>query len=98
SIEIMKGIHRPVVFDATHSVQSPSSNFGITGGERRYVPLLARAAVAAGADGVFFEVHKDPDRALCDAANAIPVKWLKPLIEELLQIWEIVKGGRTYEK
>lgn len=93
SIEIMKGIQRPVVFDATHSVQLPASAGGVSGGERRFVPILARAAVAAGADGVFFEVHLDPEKALCDGPNSIPLDWLRPLIKELKSIREAIGEG-----
>lgn len=98
SIPILKEISRPVVFDATHSVQLPSSNLGVSGGERRYAPILAKAAVAAGADGVFFEVHPDPDRALCDGPNSIPLGWLKPLTLDLLSIHQIVKDGTDHGK
>jgi 2-dehydro-3-deoxyphosphooctonate aldolase (KDO 8-P synthase) len=76
----------PVVFDGTHSVQQPSAANGVSGGQPEYIPLLARAAVAAGVDGLFLEVHDDPARAKSDGANALDLKLLKPLLEKLLAI------------
>lgn len=76
----------PVVFDATHSVQRPSAAGGQSGGTREYIPHLARAAVAAGADAVFMEVHPDPDRALCDGAVSWKLDDLAPLLDSLLAI------------
>ncbi|MGE0406638.1 MAG: 3-deoxy-8-phosphooctulonate synthase [Candidatus Korobacteraceae bacterium] len=85
----------PVVFDATHSVQLPSAsgNDGqaLSGGQPEYIPVLARAAVAAGVDGVFMEVHDDPAQALSDGANALHLKWLRPVLEELLAVHEAVQ-------
>jgi 2-dehydro-3-deoxyphosphooctonate aldolase (KDO 8-P synthase) len=74
---------RPVVFDATHSVQLPAAQGTASGGERKFIPLLARAATAAGIDGLFMEVHPEPDKALCDGPNMWPLNRLEPL---LLQI------------
>jgi 2-dehydro-3-deoxyphosphooctonate aldolase (KDO 8-P synthase) len=82
----MRELGFPVVFDATHSVQLPSALGGESGGERPFVALLARAAVAAGVDGVFLETHPDPDRALCDAASQWPLSDFEPLMERLLAI------------
>ena len=76
----------PVVFDGTHSVQQPSAAGGVSGGQPEYIPLLARAAVAAGIDGLFLEVHDDPAHAKSDGANALDLKRLKPLLETLLAI------------
>jgi len=76
----------PVVFDGTHSVQQPSAAGGVSGGQPEYIPLLARAAVAAGVDGLFLEVHDDPADAKSDGANALDLKRLKPLLETLLAI------------
>ena len=76
----------PVVFDGTHSVQQPSAANGVSGGEPEFIPLLARAAVAAGIDGLFLEVHNDPAHAKSDGANALELKLLKPLLEKLLAI------------
>jgi 2-dehydro-3-deoxyphosphooctonate aldolase (KDO 8-P synthase) len=76
----------PIVFDGTHSVQQPSSAGGVSGGQPEFIPLLARAAVAAGVDGLFLEVHDDPANAKSDGANALDLKRLKPLLENLLAI------------
>jgi 2-dehydro-3-deoxyphosphooctonate aldolase (KDO 8-P synthase) len=80
-----------VVFDATHSVQSPGGGGDRSGGERRFVATLARAAVAAGVDGVFLEVHEEPDRALCDGPNAIALRDLEPLVRTLLRVHAAVQ-------
>jgi 2-dehydro-3-deoxyphosphooctonate aldolase (KDO 8-P synthase) len=88
SLPIMRRI-APVVFDGTHSVQQPSAANGVSGGQPEFIPLLARAAVAAGIDGLFLEVHDDPANAKSDGANALDLKLLKPLLEELLAIHAI---------
>jgi 2-dehydro-3-deoxyphosphooctonate aldolase (KDO 8-P synthase) len=85
SLAIMREM-TPVVFDGTHSVQQPSAANGVSGGQPEFIPLLARAAVAAGVDGVFLEVHDDPAQAKSDGANALDLKLLKPLLEKLLAI------------
>ena len=85
SLAIMREL-APVVFDATHSVQQPSAANGVSGGQPEFIPLLARAAVAAGIDGLFVEVHDDPPNAKSDGANALDLKLLKPLLETLLAI------------
>ncbi len=90
SMPIMGGFGVPTVFDATHSVQLPGGQGGCSGGQREYVPVLARAAVAAGARGVFLEVHPDPDKALCDGPNSLYLDAVEPLLEQLKAIWEIV--------
>lgn len=82
----------PVVFDATHSLQLPGAGQGVSGGERSYVPPLARAAVAAGVDGLFFEVHPDPDRALSDAATQLPLYSFGSLLKQLLALWGCVQS------
>lgn len=89
SLAVLRGFGVPVVFDATHSVQLPGGQGGASGGERGYVPLLARAAAAAGCDGLFMETHPAPERALCDGPNSWPLDRLEPLLRELLQIWNI---------
>jgi 2-dehydro-3-deoxyphosphooctonate aldolase (KDO 8-P synthase) len=76
----------PVVFDATHSVQMPGALGSSSGGQRQYVPHLARAAVATGVDGLFMEIHDDPDRALSDGPNMVPLAELEELLTELLAI------------
>jgi 2-dehydro-3-deoxyphosphooctonate aldolase (KDO 8-P synthase) len=83
----------PVIFDATHSVQQPGGQGSSSGGEREYVPVLARAAVAVGVAGVFIETHEDPDRAPSDGPNMIPLKDLEPLLQQLLQFDRLAKGG-----
>jgi len=83
----------PIVFDATHSVQQPSAADGVSGGQPEFIPLLARAAVAAGIDGLFLEVHDDPANAKSDGANALDLRLLKPLLETLLAIQKAVSLG-----
>jgi 2-dehydro-3-deoxyphosphooctonate aldolase (KDO 8-P synthase) len=91
SIPVMKRTGCPVVFDATHSVQLPGAAGGRSGGERDMVSTLALAAVAAGADGLFVEVHQNPDEALCDAPNTLAVSQLEPLLQKAKAISEVVK-------
>ncbi|MFP4391322.1 MAG: 3-deoxy-8-phosphooctulonate synthase [Desulfohalobiaceae bacterium] len=86
SLPIMQETGYPVVFDATHSVQLPGGKGSASGGQREYVPLLARAAVAAGCQGVFMEVHPDPEQALCDGPNSQPLSGLERLLQELLAL------------
>ena len=93
SLPIMAETGCPVVFDATHSVQLPGGQGDRSGGERRFVPILARAAVAAGVSGVFLETHPDPDHALSDGPNAWPLDRLPALLEELIAIDAVVKPG-----
>lgn len=93
-LAIMAETGCPVVFDATHSVQQPGGLGERSGGQREFVPLLARAAVAAGISGLFMETHPDPDQALSDGPNALPLDAFEPLMRQLLAIDEVVKGGR----
>ena len=88
SLAVMRSM-APVVFDGTHSVQQPSAANGISGGQPEFIPLLARAAVAAGIDGLFLEVHDDPANAKSDGANALDLKLLRPLLEKLLTIHKV---------
>ncbi len=90
SIAEMQSLGVPVIMDATHSVQLPGGQGSCSGGQREYVPLLARAAVAAGANGVFMEVHPDPDQALCDGPNSWPLDQAEGLIRQLRDIWSLV--------
>lgn len=85
SLAIMRQF-APVVFDGTHSVQTPSAAGGVSGGQPEFIPVLARAAVAAGVDGIFLEVHDDPANAKSDGANALDLKFLPQLLETLLAI------------
>ena len=80
----------PVVFDATHSVQTPSAANGVSGGQPEFIPVLARAAVAAGVDGIFLEVHNNPAEAKSDGANALHLENLRPILEQLLAIHTLV--------
>ncbi|WP_199438210.1 3-deoxy-8-phosphooctulonate synthase [Vibrio owensii] len=89
-LTIMKQTGCKVVMDATHSVQMPGTLNGSTGGNRFHVPAIARAAVAVGIDGLFMETHPDPDKALCDGPNMLPLKHMEELLETLLEIDEVV--------
>ena len=92
SLAIMAETGCPVVFDATHSVQLPGGQGDRSGGQREFVPVLARAAVAAGVAGLFIETHPDPDRALSDGPNAWPLGEIEPLLAQLVAIDRVVKG------
>jgi 2-dehydro-3-deoxyphosphooctonate aldolase (KDO 8-P synthase) len=85
SLAIMRGLGCPVVLDATHSVQLPGGEGSCSGGQREFVPLLARSGVAAGVDGIFLEVHPDPEKARCDGANSLP-------LTEVLPLWRTLKA------
>ena len=94
SLPIMRKF-APVVFDATHSVQLPSAgNDAQSGGQPEFIPILARAAVAAGVDGIFIEVHDNPAAALSDGANALDLKWLRPVLQELQAVHTAVTAAR----
>ena len=95
SLAIMGRIGCPVIFDATHAVQSPGGQGTASGGDRGFVPVLARAAVAAGVAGVFIETHQDPDHAPSDGPNMVPLKDLEALLSELMAIDAIVKRCQT---
>lgn len=97
SLSVMRGTGCPVVFDATHSVQLPGGKGTASGGQREFVPVLARAAVAAGVSGVFMETHPDPDKALSDGPNAWPLARMEPLLTTLVQLDRAVKS-RPYEE
>ncbi len=88
-LAIMRSFGFPVVFDATHSVQLPGGAGSCSGGQREFAPVLARAAVAAGVDGIFMEVHSDPDCALCDGPNSLHLRDLKKLLVQLVAIHKI---------
>jgi len=90
-LAIMRNTDCPVVFDATHSVQQPGGQGATSGGQREYVPVLARAAVASGIAGIFMETHPDPDQALSDGPNALPLDKMKSLLTVLKQIDDTVK-------
>lgn len=91
-IQIMQQFNYPVVFDATHSVQLPGANGTSSGGDRRFVPLLAKSAMAAGANALFFEVHPDPDCAKCDGPNMIPLDKAETLFRHCKEIFELIRS------
>lgn len=91
AIPIMQEFGYPVIFDATHSVQLPGANGECSGGDRRFVPVLAKSAVAAGANGLFFEVHPNPDKALCDGPNMLALSDVEAVFKVCKDIFEIVK-------
>jgi 2-dehydro-3-deoxyphosphooctonate aldolase (KDO 8-P synthase) len=93
SLVIMRETGCPVIFDATHSVQLPGGAGTASTGQRQYVGALSRAAVATGIDGLFWEVHENPDQALCDGPNSLPLGDLKMMLEQMLAIDAIVKGN-----
>lgn len=90
SVPVMQALGCPVIYDATHSVQLPGGAGGSSGGQREFIPPLTRAAVAAGVDGIFMEVHPDPDNALCDGPNSIPLDQVESLLRQLLEIRKAV--------
>ncbi len=91
SLAILRGANCPVVFDATHSVQLPGASGGKSGGQREFVPVLARAAVAVGVDGLFMETHPQPDKALSDGPNAVPLDKMEALLGTLLELDAVAK-------
>lgn len=95
SIQIMRALGRPVVFDATHSVQSPGSTGSTTGGTPELIPLLARCGVAAGSDALFLEVHPEPSRAKSDAGSQMPLAAFEPLVAELIRYRELFLEGES---
>ncbi|HEX4325210.1 MAG TPA: 3-deoxy-8-phosphooctulonate synthase [Burkholderiales bacterium] len=97
SLAVMRGTGCPVVFDATHSVQQPGGQGDKSGGQREFVPVLARAAVAAGVAGVFMETHPDPAKALSDGPNAWPLDRMQELLETLIELDAVVKKRRYAE-
>lgn len=96
SLAILRESNAPVVFDATHSVQLPGGQGSSSGGQREFVPVLARAAVAVGVSGLFMETHPDPANALSDGPNAVPLNRMKELLESLLSIDSAVKSSNVF--
>lgn len=90
SVPVMREFGYPVVFDVTHSVQLPGGLGNASGGQREFIPTLAKCAIVSGADGLFFEVHENPDKALSDGPNAVPLKNLKELLKLLKDLKEVV--------
>ncbi len=97
SLAVMRATGCPVVFDATHSVQLPGGQGSVSGGQREFVPVLARAAVAAGVSGLFMETHPDPDKALSDGPNAWPLAQMESLLEVLMRLDEVCKASALHE-
>jgi 2-dehydro-3-deoxyphosphooctonate aldolase (KDO 8-P synthase) len=97
ALAVMRDTGCPVVFDATHSVQLPGGQGTSSGGQREHVPVLARAAVAAGISGLFMETHPDPDKALSDGPNAWPLDRIESLLKTLMAVDNIVKSERFEE-
>ncbi|MDR1475913.1 MAG: 3-deoxy-8-phosphooctulonate synthase [Holosporales bacterium] len=95
-IPIMAKTGYPVIYDATHSIQTPSSQGKFSGGERDFAPILARAAVGVGVAGIFMEVHDNPDKAPCDGPNMLPLSSLKQVLVELLELDEVSKKFPRY--
>lgn len=98
SLAVMRNTGCPVVFDATHSVQLPGGQGTVSGGQREFVPVLARAAVAAGISGLFMETHPDPSKALSDGPNAFPLGHLKALLKTLMTLDETIKRQGLIEE
>jgi 2-dehydro-3-deoxyphosphooctonate aldolase (KDO 8-P synthase) len=98
SLAIMRATGCPIVFDATHSVQLPGGQGTSSGGQREFVPVLARAATAAGVAGLFMETHPDPSKALSDGPNAVPLRCMKDLLEQLVEIDRSVKAKPFLEE
>ena len=98
ALAVMRDTGCPVVFDATHSVQLPGGQGSRSGGQREFIPVLARAAVAAGVAGLFMETHPQPDRALSDGPNAWPLDRMEALLETLVSLDQVVKGGELIER
>ena len=96
SLAILRESNAPVVFDATHSVQLPGGQGNASGGQREFVPVLARAAVAVGISGLFMETHPDPAKALSDGPNAVPLDRMKELLESLVAIDSVVKASDQF--
>jgi 2-dehydro-3-deoxyphosphooctonate aldolase (KDO 8-P synthase) len=97
SLAIMRETGAPVVFDATHSVQLPGGQGTSSGGQREFVPVLARAAIAVGVAGLFMETHPDPAHALSDGPNAVPLRHMQALLEQLVSIDRVVKSQALLE-
>jgi 2-dehydro-3-deoxyphosphooctonate aldolase (KDO 8-P synthase) len=96
SLEILRASKAPVVFDATHSVQLPGGQGSSSGGQREFVPVLSRAAVAVGISGLFMETHPDPSKAMSDGPNAVPLNRMKELLESLVAIDTVVKKTGSF--
>jgi 2-dehydro-3-deoxyphosphooctonate aldolase (KDO 8-P synthase) len=97
SLVIMRAMGYPVIYDVTHSLQLPGGQGTSSGGQREFISALARAGVAVGVDGLFMEVHPNPEAALCDGPNSQPLDSLRPLLEQLIALDHRVKEGKTQD-
>jgi 2-dehydro-3-deoxyphosphooctonate aldolase (KDO 8-P synthase) len=98
SISILRRFGCPVIFDATHSVQLPGAGGDRSSGQREFAPVLARSALAAGADGLFIETHPAPDQALSDGPNMIPLQEMPGLLKGFLKVWSAVRSVSPRER
>lgn len=96
SIPMVQSLGLPLIFDATHSVQLPGGAGETTAGNREYAPLLAKAAVSVGCDGLFFETHPEPEKGLSDASNMLPLAWVEPMLKTCLALREIIHNEPDY--
>ena len=96
SIPMTHSLGLPLIFDATHSVQLPGGAGDTTAGNREFAPLLAKCAVSAGCDGLFFETHPEPEKGLSDASNMLPLAWVEPMLKTCLQLREIIQNEPDY--
>ncbi|MES9966007.1 MAG: 3-deoxy-8-phosphooctulonate synthase, partial [Sedimenticola sp.] len=96
-LAVMRDTDAPVVYDATHSVQLPGGQGNASGGQREFVPVLARAAVAAGISGLFMETHPEPEKALSDGPNSWPLGRMEELLETLMMLDQAVKARNLAE-
>jgi 2-dehydro-3-deoxyphosphooctonate aldolase (KDO 8-P synthase) len=91
AIPVMRRLGCPVIFDATHSVQLPGGAGGRSGGQREFAPVLARSALAAGASGIFMETHPEPEEALSDGPNSIPLGSMPALLKDFSRLWKLMR-------
>lgn len=96
SIPMVQSLGLPLIFDATHSVQLPGGAGETTGGNREYAPILAKAAVSAGCNGLFFETHPNPEKGLSDASNMLPLSWVEPMLQTCLKLREVIQQEPIY--
>lgn len=97
ALPVMRSLGCPVIFDATHSVQLPGGAGKSSGGQRQFIPSLSRAAIAAGIDGIFMEVHPQPEKALCDGPNSMPLDQVESLLQTLMRIHAVVSAENREE-
>ncbi|WP_373531460.1 3-deoxy-8-phosphooctulonate synthase [Vampirovibrio sp.] len=98
AIPMVQSLGLPIIFDATHSVQLPGGAGETTGGNREYAPILAKAAVSAGCNGLFFETHPNPEQGLSDASNMLPLEWVEPMLQTCLKLRAIIQNEPDYAR